>query len=66
MKKLGIATDYLKKRKAIVVALAAMVVFVTTYMLILPAVTLDEETASAQGGIDHLVCIERFTWNALL
>ncbi|MBR0424930.1 MAG: DUF4363 family protein [Clostridia bacterium] len=22
--------------------------------------------ASAQGGIDHLVCIERFTWNALL
>lgn len=45
-------TDRTKHWKAIVVTLAAMVVFVTTYLLILPAVTLDEETAEAQGGID--------------
>ena len=30
----------------------AVVVFVTSYMLILPAVTLDSDTASSQGGID--------------
>lgn len=34
--------------------LSAAVVFVTAYLLILPAFTLDEETAGKQGGIDVL------------
>ena len=35
-----------------VLALCAVIVFVTTYILILPALTLDEEEALQQGGID--------------
>jgi len=46
------ATEKFRNRKALVVALAALVVFVTTYMLILPAITLDEEAAENLGGID--------------
>ena len=42
----------LKRWKRGVSALAAIVVFVTTYALILPAVTLDVNTASTQAGID--------------
>ena len=40
-----------EKRKMILV-LSCFVVFITTYMLILPAFTLDKEEASEQGGID--------------
>ena len=32
--------------------MAVIVVFVTTYMLILPAITLDKEAAESQGGIE--------------
>jgi hypothetical protein len=42
----------LKRWQRGVSALAAIVVFVTTYTLILPAVTLDVNTASTQAGID--------------
>ena len=41
-----------KKSKHAVKALAMLVVFLTTYMLILPAFTLDKEEAAEQGGID--------------
>ena len=41
--------------KSLVVTLAAIVVFTTTYMLILPAFTLDKEEAAEQGGIDVAV-----------
>lgn len=38
--------------KSLVVTLAAIVVFTTTYLLILPAFTLDKDEAVQQGGID--------------
>ena len=38
--------------KSVSKLLAIVVVFVTTYILIIPAFTLDKDTASAQGGID--------------
>ncbi len=41
-----------KKSKPAVKALAMLVVFVTTYMLILPAFTLERDEAVRQGGID--------------
>ena len=41
-----------KARKALLMVLSCLVVFVTTYILILPAVTLDQEEAARQGGID--------------
>ena len=40
------------EKRALFLSLCAMVVFVTTYLLILPAITLDEETAEELGGID--------------
>ncbi|MBR3125701.1 MAG: VWA domain-containing protein [Mogibacterium sp.] len=43
--------------KSLVVTLAAIVVFTTTYLLILPAFTLDKEEAVEQGGID-VVAVE--------
>ena len=42
----------LKKWQRAVSLLAAIVVFVTTYALVLPAITLDKETASTQAGIE--------------
>ncbi|MBR6732078.1 MAG: Cna B-type domain-containing protein [Bacteroidales bacterium] len=39
------------KRKSVILALSCVMVFVTTYMLILPAFTLDKEEAAEQGGI---------------
>lgn len=48
-------TNYLiksKKSRHAVKALATLVVFVTTYMLILPAFTLEKDEAIRQGGID--------------
>ena len=38
--------------RSLIVTLAAIVVFTTTYMLILPAFTLDSQSAAEQGGID--------------
>ena len=38
--------------RKIVMSLAVVVVFVTTYLLILPALTLEKEEAAQQGGID--------------
>ena len=40
------------KYKAIVLSLAVVVVFITTYLLILPAFTLEKDKAEEQGGID--------------
>lgn len=45
----------IKKRRSyrrLVLTLSVLVVFVMTYMLILPAITLDEDEALRQGGID--------------
>ena len=44
--------ETMRKRKSVVLALSCVMVFVTTYMLILPAFTLDKEEAAEQGGID--------------
>ena len=44
--------DKVGKYKAIVMTLAVVVVFVTTYLLILPAFTLERSEAEKQGGID--------------
>ncbi len=51
--------DFLKKvyeamarRRGTIIALAAVVVFITTYVLILPAFTLEKDEATEQGGID--------------
>lgn len=41
-----------KARKTLVMVLSCFVVFVTTYLLILPAITLDQDEAAKQGGID--------------
>lgn len=40
-----------KRWRKIVTSLAAVVVFVTTYALILPAITMDDETAKQEPGI---------------
>ena len=42
----------IKERKKMILALSCLVVFFTTYLLILPAFTLDKEEATEQGGID--------------
>lgn len=42
----------LGKYRAVVLSLAIVVVFVTTYLLILPAFTLEKTEAAKQGGID--------------
>ena len=42
----------MNERKKWILALSCIVVFCTTYFLILPAFTLDKEEASEQGGID--------------
>lgn len=39
-------------KRPLLLILAAFVVFVMTYLLILPALTLDEQEAAEQGGID--------------
>lgn len=43
--------ENIHKRRKVVLALSCIVVFVTTYVLILPAFTLDENEATEQGGI---------------
>ena len=42
----------IEKNRPLLLTLCAAVVFVTTYLLILPAVTLEEQEAAKQGGID--------------
>ena len=42
----------LKQHRLLLMSLSVAVVFVTTYLLILPALTLDEQEAAQQGGID--------------
>lgn len=44
--------QYTKARKTVMMVLSCFVVFVTTYLLILPAITLDQDEAEKQGGID--------------
>ena len=46
------ANRRIKKWKRAVSLLAAVVVFVTTYAMVLPAITLDKETATTQSGIE--------------
>ena len=43
--------DKMKENRIALLAVAVLVVFVTTYLLVLPALTLDEEEAREQGGI---------------
>lgn len=52
LQKLGKLISGRSMTRSVIVVLAAVVVFVTTYMLILPALTLDRDTAVQQGGID--------------
>ena len=47
-----LANRRLRKLKRAVSVMATITVFVTTYALILPAITLEKETASAQPGIE--------------
>lgn len=44
--------DFIKEKKSYVTVLSCLVVFITTYLLILPAITLDKDEADKQGGID--------------
>ena len=45
-------TERINKRKTVLMSLATIVVFITTYMLVLPAITLEQDEAEKQGGID--------------
>ena len=51
MNRLKQFTEIIKNWKVPVTVVAAIVVLITMYALILPAATLDEDTAKAQGGI---------------
>ena len=42
----------LSKGRRVILALSVVVVFITTYILILPAFTLEKDEAAKQGGID--------------
>ena len=44
--------DIIQKQRKLALVLSCIVVFATTYILILPAFTLDNEAAHEQGGID--------------
>lgn len=44
--------EFIQKKKSYVTVLSCLVVFITTYLLILPAITLDQDEAAKQGGID--------------
>ena len=43
---------FIQEKKSYVTVLSCLVVFITTYLLILPAITLDQDEAEKQGGID--------------
>lgn len=42
----------IQEQRKLILLLSCLVVFITTYLLILPAFTLDKEEAAEQGGID--------------
>ena len=42
----------MKRWQRVVSVMAAVVVFATTYALVLPAITLDKDTATTQAGIE--------------
>ena len=44
--------ENIHERRKLILALSCAVVFITTYILILPAFTLDKQEAAEQGGID--------------
>ncbi|MBQ6582768.1 MAG: hypothetical protein IJH77_02945, partial [Mogibacterium sp.] len=44
--------EILQRNRALVRTLSAIVVFATTYLLVLPAFTLEQDTAAELGGID--------------
>lgn len=44
--------ENLRERKRLLLVLSCIVVFITTYVLILPAFTLDKDEAAEQSGID--------------
>ena len=46
------ANKRLKRWQRVVSVLSAIVVFITTYSLVLPAITIDKETASTQAGME--------------
>ena len=46
-------TENVYERRKVILALSCVVVFVTTYMLILPALTLEKDKAAEQGGIEE-------------
>ena len=48
----------IRKQKSLLMTLSVMTVFVTTYLLILPALTLEKDVAKDQGGIDVPVAEE--------
>jgi hypothetical protein len=47
-----VLADVIGKNRTLLLTLTAIVVFVVSYLLVLPALTLDEEEAVSQGGID--------------
>ena len=47
-----VLADVIGKNRTLLLTLTAIVVFVVSYLLVLPALTLDEEEAASQGGID--------------
>ena len=47
-----IITECLRRSRTYITVLSCLVVFTVTYLLILPAVTLDQNEAEKQGGID--------------
>ena len=49
---LNVFTENIHKQRKLALALSCVVVFATTYILILPAFTLDKDKALEQGGID--------------
>ena len=51
----GVCKNRNSKSRALVMTLAVMVVFVTTYMLILPAITLDKDAAQKQHVTDYTI-----------
>lgn len=49
---LGRIPEVIRNRRSFLMTLAVITVFITTYILILPAMTLDKNEAQKQGGID--------------
>lgn len=52
MKKIEKTIEYMGRRRTVLLALSAAIVLMITYLLIMPAMTLDMQEAERQGGID--------------